>query len=512
MRMSVRSLALSLALLAAACSSNNGSSSTVITKADVSTSDTATSDVNNDASGSKDGTNKDGADAKDVKADVAKDIKQVGEEDDDIAGAQELEPGSAGAIEDSLTVTGDVDWFKFTGKKGDLIQLYLLTAQQDTGMAFDKLTIDSVLSLYGPDKELIATNDDPTPRTTNDSSLLTVLPADGTYYVQVQECQTWLDANPTQGASCAEPAEKDNTDYTIEYDIADLTKNTAITQDAEKGNDAATATAVQYPQDAKGKFFSPILFGTFKDTKDIDVFIIDVPLAATPTTGRSHIDIEAIAGGKDGDGSTADPGIAWMASEATPSVILAQVDLTTGALSVPLPFGQKYFLFVQNTETSTGANDFYIIRHTFGGSNPVEKDDAANDKPAGAEVMTSQKTATGTTAFYFEGDLIKSGKDVDHYSWEVPAGEFDFFVVCGAQDEGSGLRGLTATVLGPDGTALTGGKATEIPGKSLVLEKWVPPTGNKTMIVAISADHQDDKVAGTYYRCVVGYAPVKAAP
>jgi hypothetical protein len=512
MRTTARFFAASLALLAA-CSTDKGSSGTGPAAdatastdgiGDTKAGDTVKTDTATDTGKTDTG-----------KVDAGKDVPVVAEDDDKIEGATEIQSGGQ-PVEDALEATGDVDWYKFTGKKGDLIFLSIATAQTNDKLPFDKDTIDAVLTLYGPDKKRIAYNDDPTPRSTNDSAMWSVLPADGDYYVQVTECQTWLTANPTGGAACAEPHDKTNTDYSLSFGVIDLSKAKSIIKDTEKGDDAASANVVPWAKGADGKYVAPLLFGTFSSATDVDVYKVTIPAELTATTkaDRTVIGFEGLAGGEQGDGSTADPGIAWIASEATPTAPIAQVDLATGQLNVPLPFGQTYFLFVQHAPGGkTGANDFYIISNTAFGSNPLEKNDAGNDKPEGAEVLASQKTGSGANGFYFEGDLLKSGKDVDHFKWAVPAGDFDFYVYCGAQNEGSGLRGFKVEVLDESGAALSGGGVTESADKGIILnkDKFVPPATAKNLMVRLTADHQDDKVSSTFYRCVVLYAD-KIAP
>lgn len=512
MRTTARFLAASLALLAA-CSSDKGSTGTATVSDAGSTSD-AIADGKTPTDGAGGGDASPDTTKPDVTKTDAKDVKVVAEDDDKMEGATEIQSGDP-AIDDALEATGDVDWYKFTGKKGDLVFLSLTTAQTNDNLPFDKDTIDTVLTLYGPDKKRIAYNDDPTPRSTNDSDMWTVLPADGDYYVQVTECQTWLTANNTPGASCAEPHDKTNTDYTLSFGIIDLTKAKSIVKDAEKGDDAASANLVPWVKGTDGKYVAPLLVGTFSSGKDTDVYLVTIPaeLTATTKSDRTVIGFQGFPGGEDGDGSTSDPGIAWLASEATPTAPIAQVDLATGQLNVPLPFGQAYYLFVQHAPGGkTGVNDFYIVSNTAFGSNPVEKNDVANDKPEGAETLTSQKTSTGSTGFYFEGDLINSGKDVDTFKWAVPTGDFDFYVFCGAQNEGSGLRGFKVEILDDKGAAVSGGSALESVEKGVVMNKdsFVPPAGAKNLMIRLTADHQDAAVSSSYYRCVVLYAPQTA--
>jgi len=90
----------------------------------------------------------------------------------------------ADATDEELAPTGEVDYFTFEGKKGDAVLIDIFAQEK----AFEKTAIDTVMTLFDKDQKQIAENDDPTPRTTNDSAIFTILPADGTYYITVQEC------------------------------------------------------------------------------------------------------------------------------------------------------------------------------------------------------------------------------------------------------------------------------------------------------------------------------------
>jgi hypothetical protein len=103
----------------------------------------------------------------------------------------EVEPNNSAAqaqlLPGTSLVTGfvgnpsDIDWFKFTGKQGDVATIICNTQGLNS-------FLDSVVTLMKDDgTTVIATNDQNGLYYENDSFLQTVLPADGTYYITVTD-------------------------------------------------------------------------------------------------------------------------------------------------------------------------------------------------------------------------------------------------------------------------------------------------------------------------------------
>lgn len=414
------------------------------------------------------------------------------------------------ATADQLDPTGDVDYWKFEGKKGQLISIFLQAQGLQGGVAFDADTLDTVMTLYGPDKQQIAFNDDPSTRVNNDSEILTVLPADGTYYVRVEECWTWLAAHPQKGGiSCGGTADKGNVDYSIF--VGSFQKGDAgIVWETETGDTLKEATELPYVKDAKtAKYTAPTLVASFKGVVDTDVYHITTPGDVTATAGsRSTLFANLQKGGVDGNGSTAPMGLAWLASQATPTVMIAETDLAKAdQLAPPIKPNTGYFIYVTRATGAATTNEFYLMDFYVGDGNPLEKAEAANDKAAGAEAVTLQNTTSGGKGGFVEGDLISSGADVDWWSLPVPSGfgSGTFYIVCGAQSNGSGLRGFKAEAFSAPTTAITGGSATEA-ADGLVLDKLPTPADGGTILVKFTATSQASDVTSTYYRCGIGFA------
>lgn len=432
----------------------------------------------------------------DAKADVKKDTKaDPNTLDNTIDGAVPLDP--AAATSDQLDPTGDVDFYSFEGKKGDIFTIGIVSQLAQTTQ-FDPASIDSVITVYGPDKQPYAFNDDPAIRNTNDSQILTILPKDGTYYVKVEECSTWLADNPKGGASCASPIDKTNVDYQIYIDKMDLVKSTSQVFDKEPNDKPAEAQAVAYGTNKAGKYYLSQMLGFFASATDVDVYKFSAPQDNKDDKTRLSANFDSDNGGVDGNGSTAQLGLLWIASEATPTAIIAQADFATQGLNVPLKFGKTYYLYVVRADGPVGAWDFYSLTHSWGGGNPIELMDLANDTTVGSETLTAAKSAAGLAQYFVEGDLINQAKDVDIFNF-APAGK-TMSVTCGALYSGSGLRDLTVEVLGEDGKVIASGIETE--KKLANVDKFAVPQGAFKLYIRVTAT-QDAKVLSSFYRCGV---------
>lgn len=500
-----------LSLSLVGCDNSSGGS-TPAAKTDA----TATSDTKTvaDTTAASDSGASDGATAKDTaatdaakadaKADVKKDTAPPVDTDGTIDGASDLVlDDKSGALlgQDALDPTGDVDYWKFDGKKGQLVSIYIESNQSSSSSAaFDPATIDSIITVYGPDKKQIAWNDDPSSFANNDSSILTVLPATGTYYVRVEECWTYVNAHPNSGGSCAQPQDKDNFDYALVVFDLDPTKQKNLNPAAAEPNDA-TATVVGYEQGSQG-YLNTVLYGYLETATDVDMFKFTPPADAKVSEGRATCHFDMGKGGVEGNGSTLDGLVVSVASESTPTVVLAQADVLKGAIAMPCDLEKPYIVTVKRiTASKTGTADFYVLSHYVGGSNPLEKNEAGNDVAKGAEAMTSQQTSQGLDAFYIGGDIINDGKDVDYFSMKLPAGAASVTVYCGSASEGSGLTGFKAELRTDADAAITGGSGVEDGAKGLQIKDVAVPAGATTLLLRLSAAGQDATVKGAFYLC-----------
>jgi hypothetical protein len=516
MRLLSSLLSLGLVSVLAACGSSSSSSTTTTPPgADAGTTATdATADGSavgsaGDAAATDAGKTDSGA-----KLDVApKDTgASTGDGDDNINAAVEFDSGATDGVDGQLDPTGDIDFYKFEGKKGQLVTLNLYTSQTLQGINnHDQgdVIIDTILTLYGPDKAEIMYNDDRGDTVgNNDSGITTMLPADGTYYFSVQECQTWINDHPKSGSTCLGDSDKEDVDYKVTVETADPVKHPSYNPEQEPNETTAQATVVKFEKsanpNAKGAYYANLLYGTYSATSDVDVFKITLPKDAPVSMGRATLYIEGDQAGSNGagNGSTAGPGIATLSSDATP--VIATADLAKASLGVPVVLGETYYLTLKHDSAKPGAFDFYVITQSQGGSNPVEKADATNDSKDAAEVLSYEKNTT-YKGFYVAGNIGNGGKDVDWYSLTVgsDATGNDFNLYCFTS--GSGVQGLNVELTEADGTPVVGFKATQADGS-------VKSTGTKVKasskyLVKVSASGQSSTVASDHYTCAFIFQP-----
>ena len=428
--------------------------------------------------------------------------------------AQELTPndgqGAQCQLPDPLV---SERWFKFTGKAGDVV--FLQTDAKPTSDETDPTYPDLVVTVYDDKKVQLARNDDPAQIAgqphVNDSELWTVLPKDGTYFLQVQECNAVFGTT-----SCSDATEITNYDFAIGVGIIakDPAENPNFTFEAEPNNDTAGATPGLYAKGTNGNYYISQIYGGFSSATDVDVYKLDVPSDLVALTNGDHavLGFSALPGGTDGNGSTAQLGAMRLVDADDLTNDYALLDLAnagdTAGLGLepsipPTQLGKSYYLFVQRPANATaGANDFYIVWHYAFSSNPREADETGNDTPAGAEALTDVVPPNLVAQYFVEGDL-SSATDLDHYSFAVPAAAKKVSVFCGGQRSGSGVRDLKVEVLNG---ATSVGSTTEAVDKDAYLQSLTIPTGVTSLTLKISGGTPDAKVTSRFYRCGIALA------
>ena len=404
----------------------------------------------------------------------------TGDGNDSFATAETLTPGttSMGAI----ATPGDVDYYTFTGTAGQWVAINTTANAED-----DPAMIDTVITLYDSTMTQIAENDDAQPRASTDSELITRLPSAGTYYVKVQEWSTWA-GEPDEGMAS----------FRYELDITALAAGGAINVDAEGGDDLASAQDLNFGAVTGGQI--GFVVGTSNDATDVDVYAFTVS-AAMPLA-----QFTIMPAGADGYGSTGQPAELRITNAAGDDVI-AQISTTTLTDIEPsLPAGD-YLLWV-DSPASTGANAFYVLKGFLSGDNPAEMSDPTNNLPATPEGIEFNAGAAPDSRVGFI--LARLGTaDVDHFSIATTAGEV-VNVFCGSLTSGSGVVGLTATVLDSTGTT-TIGMATETATAPLAIEELAVPAAG-TYIVRLTKASQSPTVSGDWVRCGIALAPPAPAP
>ena len=112
--------------------------------------------------------------------------------------------------------------YSFTGTKGQALQIVASTGAADP---FDATALDLVITVYDPNQQLLATQDDPWPRTSKSPTLYTLLPATGTYFIRVENCYSFY------VTGCRNVNLITNKTYTIR--VAELSGPTLIREGAE---------------------------------------------------------------------------------------------------------------------------------------------------------------------------------------------------------------------------------------------------------------------------------------
>lgn len=403
-------------------------------------------------------------------------------------------------FDEELYPTGDVDYFTFNGTKGQA--LFILTQAQGSSLAFDPDTINTVITLYDENQVQIAENNDRQPQGSNDSELFTILPATGKYYLRVTECWSLFSSS-----TCSGPEDKSNTTYSLSVIALDPTAAGNIEDDESLPN-----VPVTFSKSSSGYYLS-VIYGTYTDATDVDVFSMTIPAdAVNPPAGtRTTITEYLLRSGKNGNGSTTSIGRVYVTDAAdatnTPIAMLNATDFSnrTPRLQPPLDFSKDYLLWVERPAGMVGTNDFYFLLHGQGYSNPLEADDAGNDMPAGAEVLTLDNNGV---SYFIEGDFT-SDTDVDHYAVSAPSGTMQVAFACTAHRSGSGARGFLGELHYTDPSTMMDKllvNSLESAQNDAFTNYVNLPAGVTDLVFKVAVTKpQDPNVSSSFYRCGVHF-------
>ena len=408
----------------------------------------------------------------------------MGDGNDSFAEADALTVGGD-AVMARLGEPGDRDFYTFDGTAGQW--MILSTEANPDG---DPDMADTVITLYDSSMTMIAENDDSQPRFDTDSEIITRLPADGTYYVMVQEWSQWQNEMPFEGGST----------YTYSLSVAALNLDAAaVTLDAEGGDDLASAQALGYAEDTSD---FGILVGDFRDDSDVDVFSFSVP------AGKESVRFMMMPSGADQYGSTTALNRMWITnadgSETISRINIAESDdpmvprMTN--MTPNLPAGD-YNLFVENGG-APGANGFYVLKAwRFSTDNDPEATPDVNDDPTMAQALMFADDE-GTDRGYI---ITRIGDgDTDHFSFDV-TGTDRVSVFCGSATAGSGVQGLTAAIMDSTGATVIR-MATETPPAAVSIDEY--DTGAGSFLLRLTKTGQDSEVTGNWARCQVAVGPM----
>lgn len=406
----------------------------------------------------------------------------------------------------------DAGFFKFTGTKGQAV--IIATSAKVGTDPFDTTYLDTVVTVYDSQMNQIAQNDDPTPRYSNDAEVWTILPADGEYVFSVRECNAVFPGN------CADAALITTFDYEVSVFETDssapvvtgeIVSGSAPTDVPNDASTPASLPAIKYEFGTTGYYLSKV-FGVFHTATDVDVYSFTVPSDIEVNAGgRAIMNFGAFPAGTDGNGSTSSVGKMWIVDPADLTHKVAEVDVSVGStpgdIGAPIKtLGNELYLFVTKPAGALGGNDFYVINHYGGGSNPVELANATNGVAATAEALDDSGGADFLATYFVDGNLTPAATDVDFYSVAVPAGAATISVACGAQRSGSGLRGMKFEVVKADGSSLSPkAEGIDAADEDVFIDKAAVPSGASTLLIKIHGATQDAVVTSDFYRCGVRF-------
>jgi hypothetical protein len=447
----------------------------------------------------------------------------MGDGNDSFDEAVEIEidnpDGETGEIDPWET---DQDFYKFTGTKDQLLLIFG-DAKPDAE-PFGEGYVDLVITLYDSDKNVIAVNDDPIPRNTQDSSLYTRLPADGEYFLTVEEFCA-LDGG------CG-------ADYTVDFpEYAVFVFNLDPALDSVMLHDEANETTpMEYGPvpGMAGQYYLTVISGLFSEPDDTDVYSFTIPadVVCDSTTMQSCVNlqlageqrttanVEIFPAGVTGNGSSIETGKVWITTAAEPTVKIAEVDGTKTdpafglTLQPPVTFGTEYLLHVQAPAgADVGANPFYFLIHYGSGSNPLEAEVAgdANNTVATAEPMESAATTGGGTGYFVAGTLTVAASltEVDYFSFDnaQTTATDVLFATCSGQRSGSGLRGLKLSILDEGGAVIQSATAETADDETSFGETGMTvPSGATTMYLKVEATVAPAAdVTSRFYQCGLAF-------
>ena len=421
------------------------------------------------------------------------------------------------------------DFYSFTGKAGERIFIQVTPTNISPTSFTDPTLIDPAIALIDSTQmNQLTYQSGSTPYSGQDAVLWVQLPADGTYYIQVDDCNgLFTNAYPSNG--CPNDP-KGVTDFSYTLALADTSKLNspevlaAMTQD---GTTAKADAVVYKASKTAGTYIEATLGGDFKNATDTQVFKWIPPSDAKgAATGRPRADFyfQPITGAmptQGGDLSDASAK-AWI-TDMTGTTILAAANQTNYGpmtlpldLSIPYTPGSTYYVFVQNTQAAgSPAKDFYFITHTLNELIDFAELEVAgmhtNDTSATAETLTAQGSAK--TLFAVDGNISAPGSasmpDVDWFTFTVPAKVTMYGYQCDSARSGSGLGGFTLALFQSDGTTAIGTPAVETATADLYANPSALPaavTPGTKMFAKLTAATQDASAmpnTGTQYRCYV---------
>jgi cysteine-rich repeat protein len=407
-------------------------------------------------------------------------------EDDDGCDAQcqnEVLPDGNDSCETATLITdrtnaliglpGDLDFYRFSGDAN--IWTYIDT---DGNSSDDNDKIDTVISVYDANCNLIAENDDAASGSA-DSELILRLPADGDYFVEVQDYNTWKGDRTPRGSE----------DFTYTLKVSSLNGDqTNIAEDG--GEDEDTALPIPVVSNRAN-----LVFGRFIENGAAQVYSFSITSEDKP---KFSAELKSV--GAQGNGSTLDGTVLRVTDEGGNTVARIahsedQDDINPGNL----PLGD-YHLWVEHpTPDQLGSNDFYVARVRISEGNEPEQADETNGSIEGAEALSTSSTGS-TKRYYLVANI--GIDDVDYFSFDLPANH-TVTVACKSANGGSGLIDFRAEIR--DGNDAVAGGATE--DASGIYVRDIGGLSAGPHYLRLSAGGQSPDITGNWARCGVHVKP-----
>ena len=377
--------------------------------------------------------------------------------------AKRIEPDGMPVLQDQVAVE-QRDYFVFSGKQGEYYEI------RTDDQSFSP---DVVLTLYDADQTLLASNDFGTvwPGDRVDARLVVRLPADGDYYIEIDDPYT--------------PAAFFRSSFPLLFyhlELRSLHEGMAGVAIAQ-GSDPA---AVEFAHDERTGYAYVTLLGELGAD----------PSSFELTGGAAQALIgHVLPSGTTGNGSTAAGGSFDVVDGE--QHVLAHIDRSGGQSSLDPPVEERGYKVVAHSDGELGDNPFFVVDFFMLPDNPREQLEVDNGTIAGAEAFELQGM------FSRRGLMLMSLAEDDVDYFKIEALEFESIAaVCEGESGGSGVRGLVVELR--DGADQVLATATETSTANLELKPiMVPSPGTYYLRMSTSTPAATADSADPWARCAM---------
>lgn len=280
---------------------------------------------------------------------------------------------------------------------------------------------DNFIVLYDAQRKVLARNDTGSiwPGDKIDARLLVRLPADGDYYLTVEDPHT--------------PAAFFEQSLSLLYYHLTIREVTASTPGF-----AAAGGALSFQSDSSSVYRYVTVFGEAKPGKNTVSFegVPDQALIA-----------QVHRGGVEGDGSSLNAGVIAVSDK--DGRRLAAIDRAMGQTLFRPPLAGGTVTVSLDVSSALGDNPFYVLDLVLLAENPKEANEAGNGSMQGAERLRWSRQTSGRALLL---SRLPSG-DTDYYLVMGTRGQL-FGFSCEGESSGSGVRGLRAELVDAQGRVL----------------------------------------------------------